>query len=257
MKHLGAALYLALAVRLSAQVFTDWTVVNDPAGRATGTLDGTATEFVGFAYNIGSTLDGSASSFSNPAWFVPALPLSDAIYFESSTNTRIHVINFSTPIRNPILHIQSLASRLTFSTTNITKLASDPDLFVSGARVSGALEDGAADHDANGSVRFNGLFSTISFTSLYLAPPPPQLQEDGIRFQVGGLVEPCPDLLIALVGADVVLSWLQTTNAVLERADSLTSGWQVDTNTPVMVGGNLVVTNAATGQGMFYRLRCQ
>jgi len=75
-----------------------------------------------------------------------------------------------------------------------------------------------------------------------------------------GLTMPTPpQLTIEPVGARVRLSWpAATSNYILEAKEELNSGsWTTTGATPVIEGGRSVVTNSATSQRLFYRLRYQ
>jgi uncharacterized repeat protein (TIGR03803 family) len=76
----------------------------------------------------------------------------------------------------------------------------------------------------------------------------------GTMFSIS-LIAP-PELAIALSGANVILTW--PTNAVgftLESSTSLSpAAWNTNLTAPVVINGQIVVTNAISGTQQFYRL---
>jgi hypothetical protein len=70
-----------------------------------------------------------------------------------------------------------------------------------------------------------------------------------------------PSLGITRAGTNVVVSWPGwATNFTLQSSTNLSASnsWQAVTNVPgASPGGGLAVTNSASGQGSFYRLRSQ
>ena len=86
-------------------------------------------------------------------------------------------------MRDPIVHISTLGSLLTFPAgTVITKRSGEAGFTVSGNTVQGAVPDVA------GTIQLSGDFDAISFSALWTLSGQP----DGIDFQVGGVPVPVP-----------------------------------------------------------------
>jgi hypothetical protein len=162
--------------------FTDWTSASGSPVTATGTLQGAPISLSGS--NVGpspsqSTVDGTSTFFDQP-FFTPPLPASDAITFYGHPG-HSYALQFGAAVRDPVLHLASLASTLEFpSGTQITRVSGDSGFTVSGNSVSGVL---AGSTDANGTVRLSGAFSSVPFSATPVYPPGSQ---DGIYLQVGG-----------------------------------------------------------------------
>jgi hypothetical protein len=167
---------------IQSAVFTDWQTAQ--AGIATGILGGQSVTLSGpiIDTSTGSVLDGSATDYADPSFFTPPLPHSDVIEIRGSADPNSYALRFGTLIRDPIIHLNSLASTLTFPAgTKITRLSGSPGFTVSisGSSVTGTLNGGGIPNDSSGSVQLQGVFDFLSFT----AATPGYL--DGIRFQVG------------------------------------------------------------------------
>lgn len=200
---------LVLAGTARSQTFADW--VSDDGTTVTGTIGGTSITFTrdangSFGPNV---YNGSATIFTNTLYapaspFTPSLGSSDFIEFtgrKSPLPVPIYTITFGTAIVDPILLISSNASTLTFNatptfisgTTNATA-----EFIVTGNQVIGTDYNGTYT-DANGTVKFTGTFTSISFTAVYSGPAMTGL--DGIDLQVGVTSIPEPSAFAALTGA--------------------------------------------------------
>jgi hypothetical protein len=186
---LAAALSLttspAAAQTIAGYEFADWTAVD--ANVATGTVRGSSIALAGTLVRSApsSTLDGSSPIFDNAA-FTPPLPASDALEFGGFQPAYAYTLTFGAPQTDPVLHLQSLGSALQFpGGTLIDKLSGDAALVVSAGTVTAT----SMQPDANGTVRLNGTFASISFTA---APVDAAIQPDGIGLQVGVKLPPAP-----------------------------------------------------------------
>jgi hypothetical protein len=159
--------------------FTDWTGVS--ANTATGTLLGHS---ITLAANPtgeidpppASTLDGSAPTW-NHSYFTPPLSRSDAIHFVASSPSYSYRLQFGAQVTNPILHLDSLGSTLSFAgSPSITRVSGESTFTVSGSDVTGQAD--TPGNDSSGTVQLNGTFSSIDLTATYPG-------HDGIYLQVG------------------------------------------------------------------------
>jgi hypothetical protein len=110
-------------------------------------------------------------------------------------------VSFSAPVRDPVLHLSSLASTLVFSAVNLTKLSGEATLTVLGNRVSGVINDIPVGHDANGTIRLNGIYSAFSFTAEYRSTVVGS-REDGILIQIGATAVPESRILPQLLSVE-------------------------------------------------------
>jgi len=219
------AIILALAATLSATngltaEFTDWTNVDTAAGIASGVLDGVPVTLTGGLTDFYAT-NGSFTGFDSPL-FSPRLAASDALEVRGLSPAASYVVTFGAPIRDPIFHLGSVASVLSFDTTNIVRRSGD--ITVSNNTVAGYYSDPRGTpplSDANGSVQFIGDFTRIAFTALY------DLSElDGIAIQIGGTD---PRLLrVSIRVSQVEVCWpsrIGTNYMVQYRSDLTTNAW--------------------------------
>lgn len=154
--------------RVLGQTFTDWT---SAAGtQAAGTLGNVSVTIASSDSDVfvSSVLDGSSTVFNDPL-FTPALPMSDMLYIQGKQVPVTYTITFSQPVTNPVLHLASLASTLTFSGINPVKLSGQTTLTVSDNRVIGSILSPLPLplNDANGTILLPGTFSVITFTAEY------------------------------------------------------------------------------------------
>jgi hypothetical protein len=190
--HLGVILGLlqAAASAQASPVFTDWTSVDAQGNSASGTL-GTIAVAISGGDIASAVTDGSSPLFASPSHFTPAIPLGDFVEITGSfTSTFTYTITFSAPVADPILHVGSLASTITFSGITLTKLSGEPELVVAGSTVTGQfLVTGG--NDRNGTILLNGSFSGITFTVDALALF--TNDRDGIALQVGADLSAVPE----------------------------------------------------------------
>ena len=194
---------LLLAGPVRSQTFADW--VSDNGTTVTGTVGGTSITFSrdangslgALVYNGTSTFTNTLSSPATP--FTPTLGSSDSIEFhgkKSPAPVPTYTLTFGTSVVDPILLIQSNASTLTFSATPTFISGTTTPLFnVSGNQVSGTDFNGAYT-DANGTVKFTGTFTSLSFTAVYAGTG----VQDGINLQVGITAIPEPSAYAAIAG---------------------------------------------------------
>src|SRR5207253_8279996 len=120
--------------------FTDWTFFNTGGSVATGTLNGISVSLTGG--NLWGVTDGSSSVFSNAAVFSPALVATDYIELIGAfPTTPSYGVTFGSPVTNPIVLVQSLASRLHFSGITLTKVSGEPEFVVAGSDVTGEFQN--------------------------------------------------------------------------------------------------------------------
>ncbi|REK29945.1 MAG: hypothetical protein DWQ42_03325 [Planctomycetota bacterium] len=160
----------------AAVIFTDFQTLNTTSNVATGDLGAAGVTLTGTDLASG-VLDGT-STFFNQAFFTPQLAMSDFLQISfSQSQTATFSIAFDTPITDPVIHLQSLASELTFPGEVITKLSGQSTFVVAGDMVTGTIDDGSFPTDANGTIQLSGTFSAISFWGDIL----PGASVDGVR----------------------------------------------------------------------------
>jgi hypothetical protein len=174
---IAVAALLALPGRAAAQglAAADWTSVS--ANVARGTVAGVAVTLAGSHVwdPPVSELSGGSTFFSDPAFFTPALPLSDHIQV-SGYLAYANTLSFATPVTDPVLHIASLESTLEFAPeTQIVRVSGSPGFTVTGNTVTGTLRK-----PEDGTIRVLGTVGSISFTATTLYVPP---VEDGVVLQ--------------------------------------------------------------------------
>lgn len=234
-----AAVLFTAASAVSAPAFTDWATVNLQTHLAVGDLHGVSVSMSGDGLNYGIT-DGSFTGFSWPL-FSPQLPASDTVGFGGTSAGLSYNIAFAGPVRDPVLHLRSLGSTLTFNTTNITKLSGDPALIVAGNTVVGFVTDSPfPGYDANGSIRLNGLFSTLAFTAAAL--PEVTIQPDGIYLQLGGVTDQ-PRASIRVSQVELCWDTILNNGYQLEYRSSLTTNLWTPLGAPVYGNGLPFCTN--------------
>lgn len=191
---LVVAISLALLPSVApALEFTDWTSVDVDQNVAKGSIGGCEITLSGSNIYEG-TVDGTWDFSSD--FFSPATLGTDQIALTGHQQVHSYEIVFGCSVKDPVFHLQSVASLITFSTPGVTlvKLNGEPSLRVSGAQVAGRIDDGSVSaRDANGSVRVIGVYDRLSMTIRYEPPSGNVSPEDGIRIQVGGevVVETC------------------------------------------------------------------
>jgi len=172
-------------VRNALKGFVDWTSINQSNRIASGMLGLTAVTFLWTPEgSIGATwFDLSLTSFNTIA-FTPSLEFADGLEFTGRKlpeTTPTYTITFAAPVTNPLLHIASNASTLTFIGSTPTRVSGDERLSVVGNQVIGSDYNSPSNTDANGTVMFSGTFTSLTFTAQYSGPG----SIDGITLQVG------------------------------------------------------------------------
>jgi hypothetical protein len=181
------SLLVALAFTVSSPIlvaqtstFADWKTVDQQNGTAVGSIgavDVTLTAPGILTVPNTTVLDGSTARFSG-AEFSPRTAKSDAIYLQIAGVRQRYTFSFSAPIRDPILHFSNMSSLAVLDTTNATRLSGNSAISVDRGVVAGVY-DGVS-RQGEGSVRLNGVFSTVSFTASYA------YNNDGIWVQISG-----------------------------------------------------------------------
>jgi hypothetical protein len=167
-----------------AQEFADWTTLSDGNTVVSGTFLGAPVSVTGGQIHPSSPLDGSSVEFAS-ADFSPPLPRSDAPELFGTTPATTYTMTFGRTVRDPILHLFSLGSVLTFPPgTQIVKRSGQPGFTVSQNVVQGGTPD------VNGTIQLAGDFDRLVFSALW-----PGGQPDGIDFQVGGVPVPSPPVI--------------------------------------------------------------
>ncbi len=160
-----------------AQSQTDWTAYDTTADTATGTLNGVSV-FLSGDHVDPCVLDQSSTRFDGPFW-TPSLPTADLVWIRGDNPSSHYSIAFGAPITNPIFHLATLASTISFEGgVSLEKLSGQETFDVSGSTVVGVI-DGTT--DANGTVQINGTFSSLSFNVTEL---PGVIGGDGIALQL-------------------------------------------------------------------------
>lgn len=202
-----AAIVAAAGTAASAQAAptpTDWTAVS--GNTASGSVLGTSVSLSGtHVWDVPvSRVDGSWPYFAGPT-FSPSLPKSDVIQISGAPGAH-YTINFrngaGTPVsvKDPVLHLASLGSTLTFTTGAPTRLTSENNFRVVGSQVIGDASNTirpSGNSDSSGSIKFTGAYTRIDFTATpnYTGP------EDGILVQL--VTEPDPGTPATAPGTQV------------------------------------------------------
>jgi hypothetical protein len=162
-------------------VFTDWQKADLAAQTVEGDLDGVRVVMSGGLISE-AKLDSSSTVFNSDS-FMPKLAKSDIIMLQFGPAIQTYVVRFSAPVLNPVVHLYSHGSVITFNTTNTTRLSGRKD-FIARPGVVVGIWDGISKSDSEGSIRLDGVYSFFSFTAVY------PHTSDGVGVQVGGtLVE--------------------------------------------------------------------
>ncbi|WP_250287141.1 hypothetical protein [Streptomyces atroolivaceus] len=162
---------------LDGLAFTSWE--NIGRERAVGTLHGAEVSVEG--PGIGGVTDGTFTLFAAPH-FSPQLPASDAVSLTSLAGSSFR-LRFGAPVRDVVLHLASVASRITFPPgTPVTRVSSDPTFSLSGTTVTGVV---AGSLDSGGTLRIPGAVTELAFTAdpVFANGTIP----DGFYIQVGAL----------------------------------------------------------------------
>jgi hypothetical protein len=195
-------LYFKAATAQASAVFTDWITVDTTAETSSGLLGGIVVTLSGG--DISNGITGGSSMRFDSSFFTPPLATSDAIGINGAPSVLSYVLSFSAPVRDPVLHLNSLASTLVFPSVSLTKLSGESTLTVTGESITGIVDDTPLGHDANGTVRLNGVFSSIGFTAEY-HPPPSGFPADEIFLQLGATPVPEPGGVLLMLAGLVLL----------------------------------------------------
>ena len=198
-----------------AQTFVDWIDVDTTLGTATGTLASAQVTISGPCgipgpvscgiYDAAGEV-GGYTGFSDAALFATPVAQTDYVGFVGGFGNNAPLnydVSFSTPVTNPVILIENLASTLVFTLpagATLSRLSGDPTtdnrtFTVTGTIVVGTLVDcpRPCRVDAAGELRINGTVSGFSFTARYDVPGSPGNLVDGINLQIGGTVAPPVD----------------------------------------------------------------
>jgi PEP-CTERM motif len=173
-----------------AAIFADFTDINSSPQTAVGQLDGIAFSListravlrpaVGDSGIIGGLTNGTSNAFGL-AVFNPRQALGDDVGLGAASDFRL---SFASSVSDITLHIYQLESNELSFTSNgdpipFTIVSSDNNFTTFGGNTTIQGSPGAGD-DANGSLKFAGTFSELSWTA---APAVGNTLNDGIRLQ--------------------------------------------------------------------------
>ena len=162
---LSVTAILLVSAYCRGAVLTDWTSVDTVGDVALGNLQGNGVTLTGIDIPPGSVINGTSGRFNYP-FFTPQLATTDEVRVQVKFNqTSNFNLAFDNPITDPVLHISSLASTLTFSGSTIARVSGQPSFSVSGNTVSGSVAGGFP-NDSNGTIQFLGTYSSIPFPNL-------------------------------------------------------------------------------------------
>jgi hypothetical protein len=172
---------------LGAADFVHWAAAQ--SNGASGVLHGAAVALVG-PMGTAFYLHDDYPGFNLPA-FTPALPLTGMVELVGAAG-HAFTLQFQSHILDPVFHLGSLASTLTFPAgTAVTRLSGSDGFRVAGATISGetatpvAGPDGTlGPSDSCGSVLLTGVFDALAFA---LTPTfGDSTSQDGVFLQLGG-----------------------------------------------------------------------
>jgi len=173
------------AVTITPQ-FVSWTAADPVTSVAVGNLHGGAVELRG-PLNKAFFLHDDYHGF-NADMFSPRLSATGMIELAGGPGHQF-TLTFATPLHDPVIHLGSLGSILSFEGGPLTtRLSGDSGFRVLGDEVVGHASDQSVGglNDSNGTIGLAGAFSTLSFS---LIPNfGDQQQTDGVFFQIGGTV---------------------------------------------------------------------
>lgn len=184
----------ALASTTTAHAtFTSWTSVDLSGNVAQGSMGPVTVTVSGGDLSF---FQQASTGFNDPT-FCPPLPTADLLELIATPTGHTYTITFSKPVHNPILHVRSLASTLTFSGETLIKLCGQQGFSASGNQVSGinCMGGGAppVDSDYNGTVRVHAWVNQLTFTAVFDASRPDCVgaSVDGFHLQIGAESTPC------------------------------------------------------------------
>jgi hypothetical protein len=162
--------------------FVNWMAADDFV--ALGRLHGRMVTLVGvLGPHSGSVVDGSFGVFGSTA-FTPPVANTDTAYVvggPADQEGHTFTLLFGGPVRDPVLHLHSLGSTLTFPDgSSVRRLSGDPGFVVVGTTVTGGGQEQA---DADGTVQLVGVISTLRFSARSNSAGGSVV--DGIYLQVG------------------------------------------------------------------------
>ena len=251
-----------------AQTFVDWVDVDTTLGTATGTLASAQVTISGPCgipgpvscgiYDAAGEV-GGYTGFSDAALFATPVAQTDYVGFVGGFGNNAPLnydVSFSTPVTNPVILIENLASTLVFTLpagATLSRLSGDPTtdnrtFTVTGTIVVGTLVDcpRPCRVDAAGELRINGTVSGFSFTARYDVPGSPGNLVDGINLQIGGTVAPPVD---AGVSEDASADAGELDAGLIDDAGALPDSGLPDSGSPADSGG--VASDAgATDSGL-------
>jgi hypothetical protein len=215
---------------------------------ARGVLDGVSVRLAGGDI----TVDQPGFTGFDSDLFRPRLQTTDAFEILGTGAGATYTITFGAPIRDPIFHFYSLASRVVFfDTTNVVKVSGDSTLIVSSNTVSGTVTTGGL--DSRGTVRLEGDFTSVSFSVTYGTGN----DIDGISIQVGGID---PSVLRTTIHvSEVAVCWNSQAGKMYQgqyRSEFALGSWE-NLGAPVAGDGTrLCITDPVLdGEKRYYRVK--
>ena len=169
---------------LTADDFVHWHSA-DPSG-ARGTLGGADVALTG-PMGTAFYLHDDYAGFATNA-YSPPLAATGMVELTGGADHRFS-LTLTSPVSDPVLHLGSFGSRLTFPESfAVAKLSGDSGLTIDASAVVGtpAGPTGEPATDSAGTVALTGTFTAIDFTLLYTGPG----GGDGVFLQFGGHVRP-------------------------------------------------------------------
>ncbi len=158
--------------------FASWNEIGEE--RAVGTLHGAELTVEG-PLGTGGVTDGTFPLFA-AAHFSPPLPASDAVNLISLAGSSFRVL-FNAPVRDVVLHLASVASRIDFPPgTPVARISGDPTFSLSGTTVTGVV---AGSLDSGGTLRIYGTVTELRFTAIPVFAD--GTSPDGFYLQIGGI----------------------------------------------------------------------
>lgn len=194
------------ATRAQAASVVDWTSIDTASRTAMGMMEGTPVTLswspngdVPFTY-----FQGNAPWFDSVAFTPPFMSTDgmDILARRGEQGVPSYTITFGAPVSNPVLHLGSLASTLSFVGAMPRRVSGDERFLVGGNTVSGIDYNEPNGIDANGTITFSGAYSSLTFTAAYGGTAPTGL--DGITIQVGAMPG---SRLVGLEVVQVIQDW--------------------------------------------------